>query len=497
MRRPGGHHEGRRLRREDDAAGRGGDRETAPEDGQPLRVRVCVARLDVAPRLEDEQEAGRQAEDGMAVRGERAGGGRHRRAPVSHRCRPAVNVAMRPAMPTLEDVRAAAAAIAGQVVETPTTRSRTLSAITGADVVLKLENLQFTASFKDRGALVRLLALAPDERARGVVTMSAGNHAQAVAHHARRLGVPATVVMPRATPYVKVEHTRTLGAEIVLHGGGLEGAEAEARRLAAARGLTLVHPYDDARVIAGQGTVALEMLAAAPDLDVLVVPVGGGALIAGIATAAKAIRPSIEVVGVQTARFPAMYQALAGLPVETGAGTIADGIAVKRPGTLTVPIVRRLASGIVLVDEPDLERAMLLFLEVEKLVVEGAGAAGLAALLAHPARFAGRRVGVVVSGGNVDSLVLSSIIARGLVRSGRLVRLSVDVPDVPGALAELAKRIGDANANIVEVRHQRTFTALPLRATEVELVLETRGPDHVRELLAALGAAGYAVRRGE
>jgi threonine dehydratase len=400
-------------------------------------------------------------------------------------------------MPTLADVRAAAGAIAGQVVETPTTASRTLSAITGAEVVLKLENLQFTGSFKDRGALVRLLALGPEERARGVITMSAGNHAQAVAYHAQRLGVPATVVMPRFTPHVKVEHTRAFGAEIALHGAGLDEAEVEARRLAAARGLALVHPYDDERVIAGQGTVALEMLAAAPDLDVLVVPVGGGALVAGIAIAAKALRPAIEIVGVQTSRFPAMRQAIAGVPIVTGGGTVAEGIAVKRPGALTVPIVRALVSEILLVEEADLERAMLLFLEVEKTVVEGAGAAGLAALLGHSGRFAGRRVGIVVSGGNVDALVLSSIIVRGLVRSGRLVRLTVDISDVPGALADLAKRIGDAHANIVEVRHQRTFTTLPLRATEVELVLETRGPEHVRELVAALGAAGYAVRQPE
>jgi threonine dehydratase len=395
---------------------------------------------------------------------------------------------------TLEDVRRAAELVRGAVVATPTVRSRTLSELTGADVALKLENLQFTASFKERGALVKLLSLEPEARRRGVVAMSAGNHAQAVAHHARRLGIPALVVMPRLTPTVKVEHTRALGAEVVLHGEGLDEAADEARALGAARGLAFVHPYDDEQIVAGQGTVALEMLEARPDLEVLVVPVGGGGLVAGMAIAAKALRPEIRVVGVQTARFPAMQQALAGRPIACGPWTVAEGIAVKAPGRLTLPIVRALADEIVLVDEPDLEEAVLLLLEVEKTVAEGAGAAALAALRAHGARFAGRRVGLVVSGGNVDLAVLSSIIQRGLVRSGRLVRLDVTLRDVPAALAEVTALIGAANANIVEVRHQRTFASVPLLAADVEFVLQTRGLDHVRELVAALAAAGYEPR---
>jgi threonine dehydratase len=394
----------------------------------------------------------------------------------------------------LADVRRAAEAIAGGIVATPSPRSRTLSEITGAEVVLKLENLQFTASFKDRGALVKLLSLGAAERARGVIAMSAGNHAQAVAYHARRLGIAAAIVMPRTTPNVKVEHTGAFGAEVILHGDGLDEAAARARRLAAERGLVLVHPYDDRAIIAGQGTIALELLAAEPDLEVLVVPVGGGGLIAGIAVAAKALKPGIEIVGVEAARFPAMRQALRGEPVACGAATIADGIAVKEPGRLTLPIVRALVDDILLVEEDAIEEAVLLLLEVEKTVVEGAGAVGLAALRAHRPRFAGRRAGVVLSGGNIDPLVLSAIIQRGLVRSGRLARLRVDLRDVPSALAEVAARIGAAGANIVEVHHQRAFGTVPLKSAEVELVLETRGREHLREVVAALAEAGYAPR---
>jgi threonine dehydratase len=395
---------------------------------------------------------------------------------------------------TLEDIRRAAEAIRRDVVATPSAPSRTLSEITGAEVVLKFENLQFTASFKDRGALVKLLSLERADRERGVAAMSAGNHAQAVAYHAQRLAIPAVIVMPVTTPNVKVAHTRAFGAEVILHGDGVDEAGEFARTLARERGLELVHPYDDEHIIAGQGTVALEMLAAHPDLEVLVVPVGGGGLIAGMAIAARALRPAVEVVGVQAARFPSMRQALAGVPVVCGAATIAEGIAVKTPGRLTLPVVRESVSDILLVEERDIEEAVLLLLEVEKTLVEGAGAVGLAALCRYRTRFAGRRVGLVLSGGNIDPMILSSIILRGLVRSGRLVRLRVDLSDVPGALAAVSRCLGEASANIVEVRHQRAFTTVPLRAAEVEFVLETRGLDHVREVVPALGRAGYQAR---
>jgi threonine dehydratase len=393
-----------------------------------------------------------------------------------------------------QQIREAAELLRGEIVETPCVPSRTISEITGATVVLKFENLQFTASFKERGALVKLLSLGPDERAAGVVAASAGNHALAVAYHAQKLGIGAAIVMPRFTPNVKVEHTRAFGAEVILHGESLEEAGELARTLAQERGREFVHPYDDPKIIAGQGTIALEMLAADPDLQVLVVPVGGGGLISGNAVAAKAIKPAIEVVGVETSRFPSMHAALEGAPIECGTTTIAEGIAVKEPGRLTLPLVRKLVEEIVLVEEGTIEEAVLLLLEVEKTVVEGAGAAGLAALLENPERFAGRRVGIILSGGNIDLMTLSSIIQRGLVRSGRLVRLHVEIRDVPGSLAEVTARIGEANANIIEVRHLRTFTTVPLRAAEVEFVLQTRGRDHVEAIVQTLAQAGYEVR---
>jgi len=396
---------------------------------------------------------------------------------------------------TLADIRAAAEAIRDTVVDTPCVRSRTLSEITGVELVLKLENLQFTGSFKDRGALVRLLALNEAQRKRGVIAMSAGNHAQAVAYHAQRLGIPAVIVMPRYTPDVKTEHTRRFGAEVILHGEVLAEAAELAHRLAAERGLTLVHPYDDPHVIAGQGTIALEMLAAWPDLDVLVIPIGGGGLIAGNAIAARALKPDIEIIGVETRRFPSMQQALAGRPVECGTATLADGIAVKTPGKLTLPVIRELVSGIQLVDEADIEQAVLLLIEVEKLVAEGAGAVGLAAVLANRASLAGRKVGLIISGGNIDLPVLSSIIQRGLVRSGRLARIRVDMRDVPGTLAQVAACIGDNGANIVQLAHQRTFSALPLQLVGVEFVLQARGLDHVQQVMGGLQRAGYRAQR--
>jgi threonine dehydratase len=392
---------------------------------------------------------------------------------------------------TLESIREAAAALEGMIVETPTTHSRTLSEMTGAEVWLKHENLQFTASFKERGALSKLIGLDDAARARGVIAMSAGNHAQAVAYHSQRLGIPVTIVMPRFTPDVKVEHTRGFGAEVILRGESLEDAASLAHEIARQRGLCFIHPYDDAEVISGQGTIALEMLAAVPDLDALVIPIGGGGLIAGNAVAAKAIRSQIEIIGVEATRFPAMRQALAGEPIECGVSTIADGIAVKDPGRLTLPIVRELVSAIVPVDEIRIEEAVLLLLEVEKTVVEGAGAVALAALLSEPERFAGRRVGLILSGGNIDLLPLSSIIQRGLVRSGRLVRVRVEVRDVPGSLAGVTRVIGEAGGNIIETHHHRAFTNLPLQTAEVEFVVQTRGAEHVREILDELGAAGY------
>lgn len=396
---------------------------------------------------------------------------------------------------SLDDIRAAAASIQDLVAATPCVRSHTLSQITGADVVLKLENLQFTGSFKDRGALVKLRSLDAAQRERGVIAMSAGNHAQAVAHFAQQLGISAVIVMPRYTPNTKVEHTRAFGAEVILHGDNLDEAAALAHRIEQDRGLYFVHPYDDEQVIAGQGTIALEMHAAFPDLEVLVIPVGGGGLIAGTAIAAKGLRPDIEIVGVETVRFPAMLAALQGRTPEFGTTTIAEGIAVKAPGRLTLPIIRSLVNEIVLVEETDIERAVLLLLEVEKTVAEGAGAAALAALLAHRERFAGRRVGVVISGGNIDLPVLSAIIERGLVHSGRLTRLRVDMRDVPGALAAVTACIAQSEANIVQVSHQRTFTTLPLQLVEVEFVVRTRGLAHVTTVLDALKHAGYAVRQ--
>jgi threonine dehydratase len=392
---------------------------------------------------------------------------------------------------TFAEVQGAARAIAGSVARTPCSPSRTLSEITGARVMLKFENHQFTASFKERGALARLLALDAPARARGVVAMSAGNHAQALAHHARRLGIPATLVMPAYTPNVKVDHTRREGARVILDGEDLDRAAAVAERLARDEGLVLVHPYDDEVVIAGQGSVALEMLEDAPDLDALLVPVGGGGLAAGCAIAGRALRPGLRVFGVEAARFPSMRQALRGEPIRCGRDSIAEGIAVKRPGRLTLPVIRELVEEVLLVEEDDLEAAVLLLLEVEKTVVEGAGAAALAALLRERDRFRGLRVGLVLSGGNIDPLVLASVIERGLVRSGRLARLRVRVADRPGALAELTRILADAAANVVEVSHQRSFGTVPLRAAEVELVLHTRGAEHLREISAALAARGW------
>jgi threonine dehydratase len=391
----------------------------------------------------------------------------------------------------LQTIQRAADRLQGQVLLTPCVESRTLSQIVQAQVFLKFENLQFTASFKERGACNKLAQLSDAERARGVVAMSAGNHAQGVAYHAQRLGMRAVIVMPRFTPGVKVERTRGFGAEVVLHGDTLEQARAHAFELAAAQNLTFVHPYDDDAIVAGQGTVGLEMLQAVPDLDVLVIAVGGGGLISGIATAAKALKPGIEVVGVQTVRFPAMFNAIKGTHHPQGTSTIAEGIAVGTPGRITEAIIRARVDDLVLVDEGDIEQAVLMLLEIEKTVVEGAGAAGLAALLKYPERFRGRKVGLVLCGGNIDPLLLAAIIERGMVRAGRLARVKVGSRDVPGALALITTAVAEAGANIDEVHHQRAFSALSAQNVEIELVLQTRGHEHVREVLDHLRAAGF------
>jgi threonine dehydratase len=394
---------------------------------------------------------------------------------------------------SLGEIQAAAARIAGAVERTPCLRSRTLSALTGCELWLKFENLQFTASFKERGALNKLLTLPEAERRRGVIAMSAGNHAQGVAYHAARLGLRAVIVMPRGTPNNKVKSTQVHGAEVILEGDTLAEAAAHARALAAREGLSFIHPYDDAAVIAGQGTVGLEMLEDVADLDVLVVPVGGGGLISGIAVAAKALRPGVHVLGVESKTWSAMYQRLNGLPVQVGGDTIAEGMAVRDVGELTLEICRRLVDEVLLVEEETIERAIVALIEIEKTEAEGAGAAGLAALLAHPQRFAGKRVGIPVCGGNIDSRLLSAVLMRGLVRDGRLVRLRVRMTDVSGSLAKVAALIGDAGGNIVEVQHQRVFGTASVKTPEVEFVVETRDREHTRAIAAHLGAHGARV----
>ncbi|MBC7470365.1 MAG: threonine ammonia-lyase [Ramlibacter sp.] len=394
-------------------------------------------------------------------------------------------------MIALSDIRQAAQRLLGQVLATPCVESRTLSRITGAQVFLKFENLQFTASFKERGACNKLVQLTPAERERGVIAMSAGNHAQGVAYHAQRLGLRAVIVMPRFTPSVKVEGTRSFGAEIVLHGDTLDEARNHALALAEKQQLTFVHPYDDEAVVAGQGTVGLEMLEAVPELDILVVAVGGGGLIAGIAVAAKALKPQSELIGVQMLRFPTMYNAVMHEQLPQGTSTIAEGIAVGTPGRVPRAIIERLVDDILLVDEGDIEQAIVMLLEIEKTVVEGAGAAGLAAMLKYPERFRGKKVGLVLGGGNIDPLLLAAIIERGMVRAGRLARIRVSARDVPGSLAKITATVADAGGNIDEVHHQRAFTTLAAQNVEIELVLQTRGRDHIAAVLDALHGAGF------
>jgi threonine dehydratase len=397
---------------------------------------------------------------------------------------------------TIDAVQRAAELIPHAIAPTPTILAPALSEITGAEIHLKLETLHRTGSFKERGALTKLLTLGPAERRAGVVAMSAGNHAQGVAYHARRLSIPATIVMPEGTPFIKIDRTEAFGASVVLKGDSLSAAREAADALARERGLVLVHPYDDPAVIAGQGTIALELLADCPDLDTIVAPIGGGGLISGIAVAAKAVNPEIEIIGVQSTLYPSMYRVLRGedpgLPA--AAATLAEGIAVKEPGRLTRRIVAALVSDILLVDEAMLEGAVETLLERQKLVVEGAGAAAVAAVLAAPERFRGRRVAAVITGGNIDARLLASILMRGLVREGRFVRLRAELPDVPGALSRLSGVIGKHAGNIVEVHHQRLFHDVSVKRAELDVVVETQNRRHVEVLIAALVAAGFPTR---
>lgn len=395
---------------------------------------------------------------------------------------------------TLENIRTAADLVEGAVVHTPTVRSATLSERSGAEVWLKLETLQYTGSFKERGALVKLSALTDEEASRGIIAVSAGNHAQGVAYHARRMAIPATIVMPRGTPFVKVEHTRRLGAEIILEGENLAAARRFASERAARDNLAFIHPYDDPHIIAGQGTIALEMLADAPDLDTLILPVGGGGLIAGNAIAAKALKPGIEIIGVESELYASMRAALGKGAPPAGGASIADGIAVQTPGILTQAIIKDLVDDVLVIDEIAIERAIHLMIGVERLVVEGAGAAPLAALLSHSQRFAGRHVGLVISGGNIDSRLLASILMRGLFRDGQMVRLRIEVRDTPGSLAKVTGIVGECDANIVEILHQRLFYDVPVGLTEVDMVIETRGQAHVDEILTRLTHSGFNAR---
>jgi threonine dehydratase len=392
---------------------------------------------------------------------------------------------------TLADIEAARRAIAGHVVRTPMLPAPKLSALTGASVWVKYENMQVTNSFKERGALNKLAALTPAERARGVIAMSAGNHAQAVAYHAARLDIPATIVMPVTTPFVKVEATETYGAEIVLDGETLAEAQVRAESLARERGLTFVHPYDDPLVIAGQGTIALEMLEEAPDLDMLVIPIGGGGLIAGNAVAARAKKPSIEIIGAEAALYPSFWNALHGENRALGGPTLAEGIAVKNVGVLTLPIVRDLVAEIVLVDEAHLERAVNAYLTLQKTMAEGAGAAGLAAMLVEPERFAGRNVGLILCGGNIDPRILASVMVRELQREDRIVSFRLAIPDRPGVLGQIATRLGQLGANILEVDHRRLFLDVPAKGAKLDVTIETRDQAHGEEIFEALEAEGY------
>ena len=398
---------------------------------------------------------------------------------------------------TLDDVRAAAARIEGAVVRTPMLRSQTLSEITGADIWLKFENHQFTAAYKERGALNALLHLDEEQRARGVIAASAGNHSQGLSYHGRRLGVPVTIVMPETTPSVKVMQTQSVGGDVVLFGETFDEAYAHALELEQERGLTFVHPFDDPLVAAGQGTVALEMLAEKDDFDCLVVPIGGGGLMSGMATVAKALKPEIEMVGVQAELYPSMYSAVTGDDRPCGGDTLAEGIAVKAPGAFTRQIIAELVDEVLLVKESTLEHSVSLLLQIEKTVVEGAGAAGLAAVLSNPEKFAGKTIGLVLCGGNIDTRLLANVLLRDLARSGRLARLQVVLQDRPGALFKVMREFNAHNVNIIEIYHQRIFTTLPAKGLTAEIECEARDGEQIDRLVRNLREKGYTVELAE
>jgi threonine dehydratase len=397
--------------------------------------------------------------------------------------------------PTIDDIRAAARRIEGSVIRTPMLVSRTLSQIIGAEVWLKFENLQFTAAYKERGALNKLLQLTPEERARGVIAASAGNHAQAVAYHAKRLGIPATIVMPTPTPTIKVTQTEGHGATVVLYGAMFDDAYSRARELALEEGYVFVHPFDDPQIIAGAGTLGLELLEDAPELDTIVVPIGGGGLMSGVSISSRAIKPDIELIGVEAELYPSMKCAIDGSNLPLGGDTLAEGIAVKHPGALTSQILKELVNEIRLVDERDLERAVAMLVGIEKTVVEGAGAAGLAAMLADPGRFAGRKVATILCGGNIDTHLLANVLVRDLVREGRIARLRVAAQDRPGALALITTQFHEAGVNIIEIRHSRIFTALPAKDTVIEVECEAKDAAAIDDVVRRLEEVGFNVDR--
>jgi len=397
--------------------------------------------------------------------------------------------------PTIDDIRDAVKRIDGAVIRTPMLVSRTLSEVIGAEVWLKFENLQFTAAYKERGALNKLLQLTPEERARGVIAASAGNHAQAVAYHAKRLGIPAVIVMPEPTPTVKVTQTEGHGAQVVLYGRIVDDAFARARELALENGYVFIHAFDDPQIIAGAGTVGLEMLEDAPDLDTIVIPIGGGGLMSGVSIAARAVKPDIELIGVEAELYPSMKCAIQHCQMPLGGDTLAEGIAVKQPGDLTSRILREYANDVMLVSERNLERAVAMLVGIEKTVVEGAGAAGLAAMLSDPERFKGKKVATLLCGGNIDTHLLANVLVRDLVRQGRIARLHVAAHDQPGALAAITRKVYEAGVNVLEINHSRIFSSLPAKDTLIEVECEARDPQSIDDVVSRLEAAGFRVDR--
>jgi len=397
--------------------------------------------------------------------------------------------------PTIEDIRAAEQRISGSVVRTPMLKSRTLSELIGAEIWLKFENLQFTAAYKERGALNKLLQLTPEERKRGVIAASAGNHAQAVAYHGDRLGIPTVIVMPEPTPTIKVTQTAGHGAEVILHGPMFDDAYAYARQLEREKGYVFVHPFDDPQIIAGAGTLGIEMLEDAPDLDTIVVPIGGGGLMSGISIAARSIKPNIELIGVEAELYPSMKCAVDGCTLPLGGDTLAEGIAVKEPGKLTSQILKEMVDDIQLVPEREIERAVAMLVGIEKTVVEGAGASGLAALLAEPQRYAGKKVATILCGGNIDTHLLANVLVRDLVRQGRIARLHVAAQDRPGALAAITAKFHEAGVNIIEINHSRVFSRLPAKDTMIEVECEARDAKSIEDVIGRLEKAGFVVER--